>query len=282
MRMGHRYSAAIDKYFADRARPVLALGGTYPASHHVRAHIHQRSQLFCPLTGIATASTTQGAWAVPAKRGLWIPAGVRHEIRMQGIVEMQSLYFEPSALANMPDRCRVVAISPLMRSLMSEAVALPVRYDLEGRSGALMQLIQYEIGTLPELPLSLPLPTDKALSRLCRKFLLRPTATVNIDDWAKLLNSSRRTFTRLFRRETGLSFVAWRQQACILAALPRLAAGESVTDTALELGYENPAAFTTLFKRVLGASPREYTTPVGDSPISSRGNFKHSRWWHLR
>ena len=90
--------------------------------------------------------------------------------------------------------------------------------------------------------------------------MLRPTAKENIDDWASSLHMGRRTFTRLFRRETRLSFVTWRQQACILAALPKLAAGASVTYTALELGYENPAAFTTLFKRVLGASPREYAT----------------------
>jgi AraC-like DNA-binding protein len=37
---------------------------------------------------------------------------------------------------------------------------------------------------------------------------------------------SRRTFTRLFRHETGMSFSEWRQQACIIIALPRLAAGD--------------------------------------------------------
>lgn len=258
MRMGHRLSIDIDQYFGDRTRPVLALAGTYPTAHHVRAHKHQRAQLFCPMSGIATASTTQGAWAVPALRGFWIPAGVRHELRMQGVVAMQSLYFEPGVVTNMPERCQVVAISPLMRALVQEAVELPVRYQLGGRSGALMELIQFEVARLPELPLSLPLPTDKALARLCRKFLSRPTATDCIVDWADAMNMSRRTFTRLFRRETGLSFVTWRQQACILAALPKLAAGASVTNTALELGYENPAAFTTLFKRVLGAPPREY------------------------
>src|SRR6202012_4078794 len=101
------------------------------------------------------------------------------------------------------------------------------------------------------------------LARRCRRFLLRPTANDNIDDWARSLYLSRRTFTRLFRRETGLSFVAWRQQACILAARPKLSAGASVTHTAFELGYANPAAFTTLFKRILGASPREYAMSSG-------------------
>lgn len=259
MRMGHRFSADIDKFFTDKTRPVLALGGTYPALHHVRPHRHRRSQLFCPLGGIVMASTSQGAWAVPARRALWIPAGVRHELRMQGVVEMQSLYFEPATLVPMPDQCQVLDVSPLMRSLMAEAVALPVRYSHDGRSGALMQLIQYEIGNLPELPLSLPLPIHKELARLCRRFLQHPTAKGHIDDWAAALYLSRRTFTRLFRQETGLSFVAWRQQACILAALPKLVAGESVTQTALELGYENPSAFTTLFRRILGTSPKDYS-----------------------
>jgi AraC-like DNA-binding protein len=74
---------------------------------------------------------------------------------------------------------------------------------------------------------------------------------------------SRRTFTRVFRRETGLSFTMWRQQACLVAALPRLVAGEPVTRVAVDLGYDNPAAFTTMFKRVLGASPRAYLAQNG-------------------
>jgi len=40
-----------------------------------------------------------------------------------------------------------------------------------------------------------------------------------IDDWSKALGMSRRAFARLFR-QTGLSFVAWRQQACLLCAMP--------------------------------------------------------------
>lgn len=270
MRLGHRFSADIDKYFTDATRPVLALGGTYPVSHHVGLHSHRRSQLFCPLSGMTMASTSQGAWAVPAGRGLWIPAGVRHELRMQGMVQMQSLYIDPSALTDMPNRCRVLGISPLMRSLMTEAVVLPVRYEHGGRAETLMRLIQFEITTLAELPLSLPLPMDKRLARLCRKFLRRPNVTDGIDDWAEALHLSRRTFTRLFRRETGLSFVSWRQQACILAALPKLARGMSVTGTALDLGYENPAAFTALFKRVLGEPPKAYSASSDRKSVSFR------------
>jgi AraC-like DNA-binding protein len=184
---------------------------------------------------------------------------------MEGVVEMQNLYFDTTVFPDMPDRCRVVAISSLMRSLMAEAVTLPVKYEREGRSAAIMTLIGYEVGRLRELPLSLPLPTDKALARLCLKFSASPKATAKIDDWARALHLTRRTFTRLFRRETGLSFVEWRQQACILAALPKLTAGASVTQTAADLGYDNPAAFSTLFKRTLSVGPREYLQSIDRS-----------------
>ena len=34
---------------------------------------------------------------------LWIPAGVRHELRMEGAVEMQSLYFHSQRLHSQAD-----------------------------------------------------------------------------------------------------------------------------------------------------------------------------------
>jgi AraC-like DNA-binding protein len=265
MRMGQRkVIGRVEQYFSD-TRPIIALCETFPDSHHVQAHLHQRGQLFCPMSGLAMASTTHGTWLVPCRRALWIPAGVRHELRMEGVVAMQSLYFDAATFLDMPDRCRVVAISSLMRSLMAEAVALPIEYDCEGRSAAIMKLIGYEISRLRELPLSLPLPTDKGLARRCLKFSASPKAHANIDDWASSLHLTRRTFTRLFRRETGLSFVAWRQQACVLAALPKLSAGASVTQTAADLGYDNPAAFSTLFKRTLGVAPRQYIQSIDSS-----------------
>ena len=76
--------------------------------------------------------------------------------------------------------------------------------------------------------------------------------------WAEDLGMGRRAFTRAFRRETGMSFAEWRQQACLLVALPRLAAGEPVTAIALDLGYDSPAAFATMFKRLSGMPPSRY------------------------
>ena len=151
-----------------------------------------------------------------------------------------------------------MGISRFMRALISEALELPLLYDLAGRAGALMTPIHHELHHLPVLPLSLPLPRREDLAKHCRAFLKAPTAHVAIEEWCAALGMSRPNFTRVFRQETGLSFAAWRQQACLVAVLPRLAAGETVTSVAMALGYENPNAFTSMFKRLLGVPPRRF------------------------
>jgi AraC-like DNA-binding protein len=248
----------VEPFFKDVKRPVVKSPADYPDGHEVAPHRHRRDQLLYGASGVVMATTPQGTWVMPPERGMWIPAGVAHSVRMVGAVRTNSLYFEPGAVRGMPTHCQVVGISAFVRSLIAEAMALPAEYDLDGRPGALMALLQHEMSRLPKLPLSLPFPAHQALARRCRAFLLQPTVHDTIDAWSAALHMNRRTFTRLFRRETGLSFATWRQQACVMAALPRLAAGEAVTSIAMDLGYGNPAAFTSMFKRALGSSPRWY------------------------
>lgn len=239
-------------------RPVVARGTAYADGTVVPAHAHARAQLLHGSTGAVMVETPRGAWMMPPDHGLWIPAGVVHQVRMMGAVKMHSLYFDPAAVPAMPSTCVVLGISALMRSLLAEAVTLPPEYDLGGRDGLVMALIQAELLRLPAMPLSLPLPREPRLAARCRAFLSDPTPHDTIDDWARQSGLSRRTFTRRFRAETGLSFVAWRQQACVMAALPRLAGGEAVTSVAIDLGYSNPAAFSAMFARTLGVAPRAY------------------------
>jgi AraC-like DNA-binding protein len=239
-------------------RPIIAIGTHYPHGHFIDPHQHRRGQLISGASGLIVVATPEGTWVMPPQRGMWIPPATQHNVRMVGAVSMQSLYLEPNAVPSMPAHCQVVGISPFMRSLMTEALNLPLEYEFDGRAGALMDLIQHEMRQLPVLPLSLQYPTHSPLAERCRLFVQRPNIHETIDDWSKALRMSRRAFTRLFRRETGLSFVAWRQQACLLCAMPRLAAGEPVTTVAIDLGYENPAAFTLMFKRAFGSPPLTY------------------------
>lgn len=93
---------------------------------------------------------------------------------------------------------------------MTEALNLPLEYELEGRAGAMMELIQHETRQSSVLPLSLHFQTHGPLSALCRQFVEQPRIYQTIDAWADALGMSRRSFTRLFRRAFGSPPLAFR------------------------------------------------------------------------
>jgi AraC-like DNA-binding protein len=239
-------------------RPVIAVGNDYPAGHLHPAHRHRRSQLLFAEWGMMLVKTAAGAWMVPTHQGIWIPGGVTHSITMLSRVATRSVYLEGSAAEGMAEQCRVVGISPLLRQLLIEAVDLPSEYDPLGRAGKIMSLLIDEIRAAPALPIGLPLPNDKRLAQRCQRFLESPTAQDTLDLLSRQLGLSRRTLTRLFRHETGLTFSAWQRRACLLSALPRLLGGERVTTIAYDLGYASPAGFTAMFKQLVGLAPNAY------------------------
>jgi len=261
-----RQTFPIDSFEAT-PRPVIAVGNDYPEGHHVTPHRHRRCQLLYGARGALTVHTEQGAWVIPPERAMWIPGGTLHEVRTIGAASTRSIYIETEFAANMPQQCAVVAISPLMRSLLLAAVDSPLEYEPGSRAGLIMELLLHELREVQTLPLSLPLPRDARLVRHCRRFLRQPSSRDTIDDWSAAAGMSRRGFTRRFRQETGLSFADWRQRACVLAALPRLAAGEAITRVALDLGYDSPAAFTSMFKRILGMPPSRYLRVAAEEEL---------------
>lgn len=243
-------------------RPVVGIGNDYPSSFELAEHSHRRGQFLYAARGVVAVSTPFGAWVAPAERAVWIPAGTPHSVRMVGAVQTRSVLVAPSASAALAERCRVVAVSPLLRQLLVEAAEVPAEYDERGRDGLVMDLLVAEICRAPVIPILVPFPRLPALAKRCHRFLENPRVGETIDEWSGDLAMNRRRFTRLFRRETGMSFSEWRQQACLSVALPRLAAGESVTAIALDLGYDAPGNFATMFKRVLGVPPSRYRQPL--------------------
>lgn len=249
---------APDDHDEDAPRPIIAIGSAFPPSFELAEHRHRRSQFLYATDGVMAVSTPDGAWVAPPERAVWIPGGTPHSVRMVGAVQTRSVLIEPAACPARGNICQVVGVSLLLRQLLVTAAGLPIDYDEAGRDGMVMALLIAEINRAPLIPLAVPFPAHPALARLCHAFLDRPQATATIDQWAKALSMNRRSFTRLFRRETGMSFAEWRRQACLSAALPRLAAGEPVTAIALDLGYEGPGNFSTMFRRVVGVPPSRY------------------------
>lgn len=252
-----RHRSRLD-WIDNAADEVVAMAADYSDGYRVAPHRHGRAQLMHALSGVVMVSTDHGRWMVPPDHAMWIPAGIEHGVEMLGAVRLHSAYVRPGAAPDLPGTLRVLAMSGLMRSLIAAAVEIGAPDTDDARAAAVMQLVLHEMPRLAERPFALPFPADPRLARLCRRFIARPSPHATIDDWAREAGMSRRGFTRAFLRETGLSLSLWRRQATLFAALPRLAEGEPVTTLALDLGYDSVPAFTTMFRRMLGAPPRSY------------------------
>ena len=241
-----------------RPVPVTAKGVDYAPGYESPMHRHPTAQLVHAMSGVMVVTTPSGQWVVPPSRGIWVPATTPHSIRTVGPVLMRSLFVWPDAAPGLPTRCEVVAISPLLRELILAAVDIPPVYELESRDGRLMRLVLDELSVLPVLPLKLPQPRDSRLAAVCEGISRTPEDNATLADWGRRVGADPKTLQRLFARETGMSFGQWRQQARLLIGLEQLAAGKRVVDVALNLGYESPSAFASMFKRQFGETPSRF------------------------
>lgn len=239
-------------------RPVSALADEYPHGHIDPPHTHRRAQLLYATTGVMTVTTDSASFVAPPQRAVWVPAGVVHSARCRGHVSCRTLYIDTEAVPDLAGGCRVIEVSDLLRELIVEATRLPIEYDQGGRDGRIMALIIDEITASRSVPLQVPMPNDRRLARICVQVLDDPAAGDALDGLAAAAAMGRRTFTRAFRRETGMSFAAWRQHVRLIEALSLLSVGGAVTNVAFEVGYASPSAFTAAFRRAFGAAPTRY------------------------
>ena len=248
----------------DIPRPIVTMAKEFPPGHLIEFHRHTRSQLLYASSGVMTVTTDGDIWVVPPLRAVWIPAHTRHQINVSGHLSMRTLYIKPESFPDAPSACCVVGVSPLLRELILHAVELPPLYPLNGPEERIMKVIMDQIRHMDISPLRLPVPKRKRLGELFCRLSENPGDKRTLEAWGKHVGATRRTLTRLFQSETGMSFGQWRQQIRILESLRRLAGNESVTSIAIDLGYDSPSAFISMFKKAMGRTPGQYFS-VGDN-----------------
>lgn len=239
-------------------RDVAALARSDPAGCVIAAHHHLRDQLIYAIEGVMTIRAKGSIWTIPPSHGMWMPAHTEHAIRMDVAVEMRTLYFQPGVVQGRVGACRVLAITPLLRELVLRAMAIAPHYDPDGAEGRMMQVLVDEVGQLAQQPLSLKLPSDKRMLRLCEALLADVSSGASIAELGESVGLSERSVIRLFPKETGMSLNRWRQQARLMRAFALAEQGMTMTQIALELGYGSASAFSKMFRKLFGQAPRSF------------------------
>jgi len=241
-----------------RERPLVAFTREMADGDVIAWHRHDHAQLFYGGSGLMRVESTAGAWVVPPARAVWIPSGIDHQVTAVGGVEMRAVYLLRNATKGLPEGCRVLGVSPLLRELVAAAMKLSPDYLLDGPEARLVGVLIDQLRVEPLEQLHLPMPRDRRLRAVTEALIADPADPRTLEDFGAAAGASARTLARRFLAETGLTFGAWRQQLRLHEALARLAQGEPVTTVAYEIGYDSPSAFIAMFRKTLGATPGQY------------------------
>lgn len=238
-----------------RVHPIRVRSRPMPAGVRIARHTHAWAQVAYASRGVLRVATTGTTWTVPPSRAIWVPPHVTHEVVIVEEAFLRTLYIDEHAVPSGMDACRVVEVSNLLREVI---VALDKPDLAASREQVLSALALDELTHSEPLPLSVPMPNEKRLRALCEAVIADPASSDSLEQWAASVGASTRTIARLFRQELGVSFSQWRQQALLARAIPLLSQGRPLSHVAQELGYQSQSAFSAMFRRAFGKSPRAF------------------------
>ncbi len=219
-------------------------------------HDHAEHQLVYPSSGVLQVHTSRGAWVVPPRRAVWLPAGVPHSHRAHGRTQMLTLAF-PAALNPLnATEPTVLAVGQLLREAI---IALAEDHALGPDDRAdLHRIVLRRLAPTPARQHYLPAPADPRLRDVAAILADDPADGRTLADLGRAVGASERTLSRLFRRDTGMTFPQWRAQLRLQHALVLLAADSSVTGAATASGYWTTSAFIAAFRDAFGVTPAAY------------------------
>jgi len=236
---------------------VRSYAVTHPAGTIVPPQPAGWDHLLYPASGVMTVVTPDGRWVVPPTRAVWVPSGTRHEIQITGRARLRNLYLAAGEAPPAPTP-KALHVSPLLRELILRAVRLAPLHRSTPHHRHLVALLVHEVETIPDAPLVLPMPVDPRALAVAAALVGDPGSSRSLDAVAAAAGASRRTVERLFRAETGMALAQWRNRLRVLTALRLIAEGRPVGTIAADMGYANPSAFVTMFRRELGTTPTRY------------------------
>ena len=237
---------------------VRSLALTYRDGHLLAPHAHPWAQFVYALSGVMHVAADAQIWLTPPTRGVWIPAGAAHEIRVHGETSLRTLYLGPELAQRVARRVESVVVVPLLRELILHIVALEMLRTETPAHAHLIEVLMDLLAEAPGTDLSLPLPRDPRALELAHRLRAAPDDKSSLDACAAKTGASLRTLQRCFSEETGMTIESWRQKARLVHGAALLVSGASVTGAALGCGYDSPSAFSAAFRRQFGVTPGRF------------------------
>lgn len=219
-----------------------------------RLHSHEQGQLIYVDEGLVGLETSSGVWVAPKGRLAWVPPGMPHAAKSMGDFRGWMLLATAAMTRTLPEAPCVLSGSELLVAALRRLSSLgPKEHRLHD---LLVETVLIDLAHSPIEAFGITLPSEERLRRWALGFLERPNMKVAIDAVASEVFMSRRSFTRQFQQQAGVSFSDWKRVAIVNYVLERMAEGQHVSELAFDVGYESVSAFIAMFKGVKGLPPQ--------------------------
>jgi len=265
-----------------RAEAILAPNRSVPVQGHGdHWHYHRATELTLVQRGTGTRFVADHIELFDAPDLVLIGANVPHYLHLRGISAGLSIQWnfplehgiwnfgETAPLRVLTESARRGLLirgrtADLTRRRMEEMTALRGFARLAVFLGILADLVAapaHEMSPLATAPFSLSgtAAHQEAIRRTVSYIVASYREPVGLPELLRLAGMSRATFARQFRKHTGKSFLSFLNQVRLQAVCRVLReSNESVSEIALDHGFNHLSYFNRLFRREFGVNPTSY------------------------
>lgn len=229
----------------------------------VGTHRHPHGEIYLVKAGHLISASDEARWLIPAGQAFWVPPSVPHGGTLCGAHGIR-IYVAAALMGRLcPSSAIAFSTSPLISAIIERwreeaTFGLPDRQIDRHR----LAVLSDEMARSVTRPLILPMPRHAIMRAVMSDWAKTCEVQVSLDNLADRCRMSRRTFTRRFRAETGLSPGSWMAAARILRGCQLMTFGVPITETAYRLGYESPSSFFNLCRKMTGLNPSDLSRSV--------------------
>jgi AraC-like DNA-binding protein len=223
-------------------------------------------------SGVVAVITERGRFLIPPEQGLWLPAKTPFQIVAATQIKLLYLFFEnclfdgksneDKLLTDLSHETSVLQVDHFLKTCIFEVMTLKGEQQKQGDYPLISRLIAQRIGTATPLALLLPSVKDQRLQAITSRQQKFPALKTDLVGWGRFVQTSSRTLSRVFKKETGLTYRQWKQMMAIHIAIIELQLGESIATIAKNLGYESSSAFIHMFSKQMNSTPSHFLKPL--------------------
>lgn len=235
---------------------VIGIASDFSA-HDSGFHEHNKAQLLYAPSGCMIFNTTDNQYILPPTMAAWIPANCSHSVIVRNVAMYRSIYFDITHFPELPNQVAIMNVNELLKQLI-ERISLwnwDMPIDLQKNT---LALFFEELNNTTKENLSIILPKTSKLKHHIEYWNQGKAIPPFLKQLASEIGLSEKTITRIFSRETGMSYQEWRQQWRLHKSIELLAEGRNVGETAHELEFSSDSAFIEFFKKYMKETPSKY------------------------